>query len=148
MGDAYETALLTLEFNNTNIANVGDATGLRGSSTAGSFYVGLHTADPGEAGSQTRAKRRLPAMPALAWRDPRPAGRSAAIQVSNTAAITFAQNTGSDQTVTHFSIGVASGRGQHGRPLWAADRLGRYVAAVHGQDRRHDHDPRQPVLGR
>lgn len=51
--NAFETALLTLIFNNTNLANVGDATGLRGSTTAGSFYIGLHTADPGEAGTVT-----------------------------------------------------------------------------------------------
>lgn len=49
--NAFETDLLTLLFNNTNIANIGDATGLRGSSTAGSFYIALHSADPGEAGS-------------------------------------------------------------------------------------------------
>lgn len=51
--NALETAWLLLLFNNTNIANVGDGTGLRGSSTAGSLYLSLHTADPGEAGSQT-----------------------------------------------------------------------------------------------
>jgi hypothetical protein len=47
----FETALLGLVFLNTNIANVGDATGLRGSATPGNLYAALHTADPGEAGS-------------------------------------------------------------------------------------------------
>ena len=51
--NALETALLTLYFNNTNHANVGDATGLRGSTTAGSFFLALHTADPGEGGNQS-----------------------------------------------------------------------------------------------
>lgn len=37
--NTFETELLTLLFNNTNIANIGDATGLRGSTTAGNFYV-------------------------------------------------------------------------------------------------------------
>ncbi len=32
---------------NANSANWGDATGLRGSSTAGSIYLSLHTSDPG-----------------------------------------------------------------------------------------------------
>ena len=36
--------------------NVGDATGLRGSTTAGSLYISLHTADPGETGSQTTSE--------------------------------------------------------------------------------------------
>lgn len=34
--NAFENALLELVFKNTNIANIGDATGLRGSSVAGS----------------------------------------------------------------------------------------------------------------
>lgn len=54
--NAFETALLTLLFNNTNAANIGDATGLRGSTTAGVFYISLHTADPGETGSQTTSE--------------------------------------------------------------------------------------------
>jgi hypothetical protein len=49
--DAWENALLLLLFNNTNAANIGDATGLRGSTAAGSLYLSLHTADPGEAGA-------------------------------------------------------------------------------------------------
>jgi hypothetical protein len=49
--DTLENALLLLIFNNTNIANIGDATGLRGSTTPGNLYWALFTADPGEAGS-------------------------------------------------------------------------------------------------
>lgn len=51
--DAWENALLLLLFNNTNAANIGDATGLRGSTAAGQLFFSLHTADPGEAGNQT-----------------------------------------------------------------------------------------------
>lgn len=54
--DAFETALLGLIFTNSNIANIGDATGLRGSSTAGSLFLSLHTADPGDAGSATTSE--------------------------------------------------------------------------------------------
>ena len=49
--NTYENDLMLLQFNNTNIADIGDATGIRGSVTAGSLYMTLHTADPGEAGS-------------------------------------------------------------------------------------------------
>lgn len=49
--NTFENDLLLLLFNNTNIADIGDATGLRGSSTAGNLWLSLHTADPGEAGS-------------------------------------------------------------------------------------------------
>ena len=47
------TSFVTLVLNNTNIASIGDATGLRGSSSAGVLYFALHTNDPGEAGNQT-----------------------------------------------------------------------------------------------
>ena len=53
-GNTFENDLLLLIFNNTNIANLGDATGIRGSSAAGSLYLALHTTDPGEAGDQPR----------------------------------------------------------------------------------------------
>jgi hypothetical protein len=49
--NAFETEILSLIFNNTPIANLGDATGIRGSTVAGSIYASLHTADPGEVGS-------------------------------------------------------------------------------------------------
>lgn len=108
LGNAYETALLTLEFNNTNIANIGDATGLRGSSTAGSFYIALHTADPGEAGDQTSSEATFTGYARVAVARSSGGWTISGNSVVNAAAITFAQNTGSDQTVTHWSLGVAS----------------------------------------
>ena len=51
--NSLENGLLELIFKNTNLANIGDATGLRGSTTAGNLFFSLHTGDPGEAGDQT-----------------------------------------------------------------------------------------------
>jgi len=51
--DAAVDSLLDLLFNNSNWANVGDATGLRGSSASGQFYLSLHNASPGTSGNQT-----------------------------------------------------------------------------------------------
>lgn len=51
--NTLENELLLLLLNNSNVANIGDATGLRGSSTAGSFYLSLHTSSPGETGTQS-----------------------------------------------------------------------------------------------
>jgi hypothetical protein len=48
--NTLETGWLNLLFANTNLANIGDATGLRASTTAGSLFISLHTADPGESG--------------------------------------------------------------------------------------------------
>ena len=38
--------LLKLIFQNLDAANIGDATGLRGSTVAGNMWIALHTADP------------------------------------------------------------------------------------------------------
>lgn len=53
MTNAAATAFLTLFFNNTDWANVGDAAGLQNSASAGSVYLSLHTSSPGEGGSQS-----------------------------------------------------------------------------------------------
>lgn len=56
-GDGMTTAaansFLLLFFNNTDWAVVGDAAGLQNSAAAGSLYLSLHTATPGEAGNQS-----------------------------------------------------------------------------------------------
>lgn len=41
--DAFENQLLLLLFNNTTIANIGDATGIEGAATPGSLYVRLYS---------------------------------------------------------------------------------------------------------
>lgn len=46
-------SILDLLFNNVDWANVGDSTGLQGSSAAGVFYLSLHDASPGVGGNQT-----------------------------------------------------------------------------------------------
>jgi len=49
--NTFENDLMLLLFNNTAIANIGDAGGILGSVGAGSLYVSLHTANPDEAGT-------------------------------------------------------------------------------------------------
>ena len=53
ISNVFANELALLLFNNTDIANVGDAAGLQNSATAGSLYISLHTADPGDAGTAT-----------------------------------------------------------------------------------------------
>jgi len=109
LSTAAESDLLKLIFQNTNFANVGDATGLRGSSTAGSFYIALHTADPGEAGDQTTSEATYTGYGRVAVA--RSSGGwtvSGTTQVANAAAINFAACTGGSNTITYFSAGVAS----------------------------------------
>lgn len=106
--NAFETDLLELIFTNTNIANVGDSTGLRGSSTAGSFYISLHTADPGETGAQNTSEASYTSYARVAVARSGSGWTVSGNTVSNAAAINFPQATGGSSTVTHFGIGTDS----------------------------------------
>lgn len=106
--NSWENSLLLLLFNNTNVANVGDATGLRGSSTAGSLYVSLHTADPGEAGDQTTNETSYTSYARVAVARSGAGFTVTANSVSPAAAVTFPACTGGSATITHFGVGTAS----------------------------------------
>jgi len=105
--NTWENDLLLLVFNNTDASLIGDATGLRGSTTAGSLYVSLHTADPGEAGTQTTSEAtftgyaRVAVARGAAW-------TVAANAVVPTASIDFPACTGGTNTITHFGVGTSS----------------------------------------
>ena len=53
MANTAANNLMLLIFNNTTWANMGDATGVVGSTSAGSLYLSLHTSSPAESGNQT-----------------------------------------------------------------------------------------------
>jgi hypothetical protein len=106
--NAAETALLALLFNNTDFAGIGDAGGLQNSATAGSLYVSLHTADPGEAGDQSTSEtaytnyaRVAVARSGAGWTV---SGNSA----TNFAQVTFPQCGASGATITYVGIGTDS----------------------------------------
>lgn len=109
----FETEFLEHILQNENISLVGDATGLRGSTAAGSLYVSLHTANPGEAGSQNTSEANFTSYARVAvartaggWTVTGPVG-------SNAAAVAFPECTGGSNTVTHFGIGTdVSGAGK------------------------------------
>lgn len=109
--NSWENGLLLLLFNNTNFANVGDATGLRGSSTAGSFGVSLHTADPGEAGSQTTSEAAYTSYARVAVARSGAGWTVTNNSVSPASAVTFPAGTGGSGTVTHFGVGTDTGTG-------------------------------------
>lgn len=106
--NTWENDLLLLLFNNTDASLIGDATGLRGSSTAGSFYVSLHTADPGEAGAQNTSETTYGSYARVAVARTGGAWTVTANAVENAAAITFAQCSSGSATLTHFGLGTAS----------------------------------------
>jgi len=109
LSNASENDLLLLYFNNTNVANMGDATGVRGSTVAGSLFVSLHTADPGETGTQSTSEtsytgyaRVAVARSGAGWT----VSGTAPTQVANAATITFGTSTVGTPTITHFGVGL------------------------------------------
>jgi hypothetical protein len=106
--NSLETAWLTLLFNNTNAGNIGDSTGLRGSSTAGSLYLSLHTADPGEAGDQTTNEVSYTGYARVAVARTSGGFTITNNQVVNAAQISFPQCTAGSATAAYWAIGTAS----------------------------------------
>jgi len=109
--NATENSLLLLLFNNTAFANVGNAGGLPASTVAGSLFVALHTADPGEAGDQTTSEatftgyaRVAVARSSAGWT----VSGTAPTQAANAATVTFPACTGGTNTLTYFSVGLAT----------------------------------------
>jgi hypothetical protein len=109
--DAFETALLQNVFQNATIANIGDATGLRGSTTAGQLFVALHSADPGEAGTQATSEVSYTGYSRVGVARSGAGFTVTGNSVSPAAAVDFPACTGGTVTATHFSIGVASSGG-------------------------------------
>lgn len=102
---AAKNDLLLLMFNNTNWANNGDATGLRGSTTAGNYYLALHTADPTIGGNQSSSETGYTSYVRIAAARSGAGWTVASGQLTNAAAVNFVTPTGGSGTITHISIG-------------------------------------------
>lgn len=111
--NTFENSLLLLIFNNTNIANIGDAGGLRGSVAAGNLYWALHTADPGEAGTAITSETAYTGYARVAGARSGAGFTVTANSVSPAANVDFGECTASPgAAITHFSIvDTASGAG-------------------------------------
>lgn len=106
--NVLENGILSLLFENANYANVGDATGLRGSTVAGVFYISLHTGDPGEAGSQNTTESAYTNYARVSVARSTAGWTVASGNADNDAAITFAACGVTGSSVTHFGIGSDS----------------------------------------
>ena len=109
----FENDLLELIFQNVAAPNLGDASGLQPSATAGSLYASLHTALPAEtATAQTTSEagytgyaRQAVARSTTGW-------TVVSGNADNAAAITFPRATAGNATASHFGLGSAlSGAG-------------------------------------
>lgn len=106
--NTFENDLLQLLFNNVDIADIGDAGGIQNSATAGSLYLALHTADPGEAGTATTNECAYTSYARVAVARTVGGWTVSGNAASNTALAQFPECTGGSETITHVSITTAS----------------------------------------
>lgn len=103
--DAWETDILGLLFNATAVDNIADNAA---TAPLTDLHVSLHTADPGEAGTQdiseatyTGYARQAVVRTSAGW-------SVSADTVTPTADIDFPEATAGTETITHFGVGVAA----------------------------------------
>ena len=101
-GDTYENDLLKLLFNATAIANVADNAA---ASPLTNLYVSLHTADPGEAGTQATSEVTYTSYARTAVARTSGGWTVTTNSVSPVANIDFVAGTGGTGTATHFIVG-------------------------------------------
>jgi hypothetical protein len=107
-GDTFENDLLKLIFNATAIANIADNAA---SSPLTSLYVSLHTADPGETGTQATSEITYTSYARVAvvrtssgWL----VTNNTVTYVPTSGVLSFPAGTGGSGTATYFGVGVAS----------------------------------------
>jgi hypothetical protein len=77
------------------------------------LYIALHTADPGEAGTQTTSEATYTSYARVTVARTSGGFTVSGNQASNTSLVQFPQCTGGTNTITHVSVGTApSGAGQ------------------------------------
>ncbi len=105
-GNTFETDLLALIFNATAIANIADNAA---TAPLTSLYVSLHTADPGEAGTQATSETAYTGYARVAVARTTGGWSVASGSVSPVANIDFGECTAAaGAAITHFGVGVAA----------------------------------------
>jgi hypothetical protein len=99
-------SLADLLFLNSPWPNIGDATGLRGSTAAGVFYVSLHTADPGLAGSQSTSEVAYTGYARQAVTRDGTGWKRSGTTINPFAAINFPASTAGSANATYACIGT------------------------------------------
>lgn len=116
--NGFETSLLELIFQNSAIANIGDAGGLQPSSADGNLYVALYTTSPEDSDDGTECDYTGYARVAVS-RNGAAGWTVSGNMVSNTAAVTFGQCTAGDTDVAvAFAICTGDTEGASDQILW------------------------------
>ena len=104
--NAAETAIMALIFNATAWANMADNAG---TSPQTDIAVGLHTADPGEAGTMATSETNYTSYARVSVARTSGGWTVTGGSVSPVANIDFPAGTGGSGTITHFSTGRTGG---------------------------------------
>lgn len=116
--DFFENAQLKLILQNIDITGIGDAGGLRGSATAGSLYISLHTADPGESGTQSTSEVAYTGYARVAIARSTGGWTVTGNSGTNAAAVNFGARTDTAAAVTVTHIGIGTAASGAGSLLW------------------------------
>ena len=103
--DTFENDWLKLIFQATAIANMADNAA---SSPLTNLYIALHTADPADAGVQNTSEATYTGYARVAVARTAGGWTVTGSSVSPAAAISFGACTAGTNTITHWSVGVAS----------------------------------------
>lgn len=104
-GDTFENDFVKLIFQASAIANIADNAA---TSPLTNLYLSLHTADPGEAGSQTTSEATYTSYARVAVARTSSGFTISGNQVTLASNADFPAATGGTNTITHFGIGTAS----------------------------------------
>lgn len=101
----FKTNLLGLLFSNSGISNIGDATGLVGSSVDGNYYIALTTTTPTEVVAGTECSYTGYTRVAVSRNN---GFTEVGSNASNTSPVTFPEATAGSETATYFEIYTAA----------------------------------------
>jgi len=117
---AQRVALAKLIFQNIPMANIGDVTGLRGSSAAGKLYIGLAVGNPG-AGDQSTNEVAYPGYARVGLdRDSTKWSVDGSGSVANLVDVLFPERTDADAAVTAAYVTVGTAASGAGSLLFVA----------------------------
>lgn len=108
MTTAFRGSNLDHWFLNSAIANVGDATGLPASATAGSLYLSLHTTSPGIGGNQTTNETAYGSYARVAVARSGSGWTRTVNAMSPVAHVDFPEATSGSSTVYFWGLGTAT----------------------------------------
>lgn len=105
----YEVLVLAHLLRNEDIGNLGDAAGLVASATEGDVWLALHTASPGEAGTQATNEASYGGYSRISIQRRYTRWNVVGTALSNVDLVQWPTCTSGSSLVTHFSIGVENG---------------------------------------